>query len=425
MPSEFTSKLFSYSPTPERNKLYYGWIVLLSCFIIAIVGAGIHLSFGVFFKSLEADFGLTRASTSGIFSTFLLFGMIFSIIGGWALDRYGPRIILTLMGLFSGLGLLSTSQANVLWHLYISHGFLLAMGSAYWFPILASVASMWFVKKRGLALGIVTSGISGSMIIMAPVSTYLILNYGWRMSYIILALTGLFLIIPFAQLLKRTLGEAATLSEKELQDIINLNPADRQACGDSGSFSLLQAVKTGNFWVLFSLWFLIGNIFYIFTTHIVPHAIDLGIIPTIAASILSLFSVAAIAGSLLMGKISDTIGHRKSIVICSLLIVGAMLWLVWTSNIWMMFLFAVFFGFGSGGFIVPLTALAGDTFGLNHLGKIMTALNAGWMIGGAIGPVFVGYIFDISGSYTIGFLVGALAALSSTALALLFKTSDR
>lgn len=92
-----------------KERFYYGWVVLAACLIIVMIGYGIRFSFGVFFKSLEQDFGLTRALTSGVFSVYMLLGGVFAILGGWAADRYGAKIVGILMGFFISLSLSLTS----------------------------------------------------------------------------------------------------------------------------------------------------------------------------------------------------------------------------------------------------------------------------------------------------------------------------
>ena len=119
-----------------KDRLYYGWIVVATCLFVGIISYGIRYSYGVFFKSLEQDFGWSRALTSVVFSGYMLLCCLFAILGGWALDRYGPRIVVGLMGLFVGLSLLLASQASVLWHLFLSYSLLLAAGTGSTFTII-------------------------------------------------------------------------------------------------------------------------------------------------------------------------------------------------------------------------------------------------------------------------------------------------
>jgi MFS family permease len=395
--------------------------VLAACLVTLVIGSGIRFSFGVFFKPLEADFGLTRALTSEIFSVYMALSALFAILAGWALDRYEPRIVFTVMGFFTGLSLLLTSQASELWHIFISYSLLLAIGTGPIYIISLSVALRWFVKGRGLAIGIVASGAGMGMMLMTPVSAWLIAGYGWQTSYFILAFIAFFIMIPCALLLKGAPGETAALPGSEKLGASKSSAVDRQHYGKPGDFSLPEAAKTSVFWLVFFVRFLLACCVFIVITHIVPHAIDLGITPIRAASILSLIGGANVLGMLLMGRASDSIGRKQTLLICTLLMSGAMLWLIWSFNLPMLYLFAVIFGFSMGGTAPALNALIGDVFGLRHIGVIMAVLDAPWGIGAAVGPALAGYIFDISGSYFLAFLTGMVAALITALLTLLLR----
>ena len=135
----------------KKERFYYGWIMLAALLVISIVSFGIYESFGVFFKPLQEDFGWSRALTSGVYSLFLLLSSVLAIFGGWALDRYGPRMVFIVMGVFTCLSLSLTSQINVSWHLFITYSLLLAIGAGpVWVTSMATV-SRWFIKRRGLA----------------------------------------------------------------------------------------------------------------------------------------------------------------------------------------------------------------------------------------------------------------------------------
>ncbi len=425
MPSRLMN-IFSSSSNPkeEKGRLYYGWIVLVACFIIGVICWGIQNTFGVFFKSLETGFDWTRTLTSGIFSVFMLLCPVFAIFGGWAIDRYGSRIVVTMMGFLIGLSLLLTSLANTWWHFFISYSLLLAAGTGATFTIISSVASRWFIKRRGLAVGIVSSGIGVGTMIMPPIAAYLISIYDWRMSYCILGLVGFFVITPFAFLLKGAPGKEAASPESERLEAIHLPSAEGQAVSETRGFSFLQAARTKNFWLIFSIWFLGASCIRAMEIHIVPHAIDLDITPIRAATILSLLGGMNIPGRILVGRVSDSIGRKQAIMICTLLMAGAMLWLIWASGLWELYLFAVIFGFFAGGANTPIAALIGDTYGLRHLGIITGVLVAGFGLGAAFGSALAGYIFDVKGSYVFAFIAGLVAALVATGLAL-FLTAPK
>ncbi len=141
-----------------KDRVFYGWVVVIDLLIIFTIMFGTRFSFGIFFKSIEGDFNLTRTATSGIFSIHMVFCAAFAFLGGWALDRYGPRTILFLMGLFTGLSLILTSQTTSAGQLFITYSLLLAIGTGAGFVVTMATASRWFARKRGFALGIALSG---------------------------------------------------------------------------------------------------------------------------------------------------------------------------------------------------------------------------------------------------------------------------
>jgi MFS family permease len=144
--------------TTIRNKLFYGWVIVIAALIVSAILLGARQSYGVFFKSIGSDFGLSRAVTSGIFSTYMVFSAGFSVLGGWSLDKFGPKWTVALMGLSTALGLFLTSQMHSVWQLYLTYSFLMGMGTGETYTVVGSFVSRWFHKKRGLALGIVNSG---------------------------------------------------------------------------------------------------------------------------------------------------------------------------------------------------------------------------------------------------------------------------
>jgi MFS family permease len=156
--------------------------------------------------------------------------------------------------------------------------------------------------------------------------------------------------------------------------------------------------------------FFASTIFLVFT-HIVPHATDIGFSAGEAATVLSLIGGASIAGRVLMGAVSDRIGRSKTTIICLLSQVLMLVWLMWAQELWMIYLFALVFGFAYGGVGPSMAALIGDTFGLNKIGVIMGALEVGYGVGASIGPVIGGLVFDISNSYFLAFLIGAVTMM--------------
>ncbi len=174
------------------------------------------------------------------------------------------------------------------------------------------------------------------------------------------------------------------------------------------------------------MWILFASGKFLIFTHLVPHATDMGFSAGEAATVLSVIGVAIIAGRVLIGSISDKIGRKLAVIICALLQAAAMIWLIRSVDLWMLYLFALFFGFTIGGFACCVGALISDTFKLDSIGAIMGLLEVGAGIGGAIGPAMGGLIFDFSSSYSMAFLMAAAALLATAVLTgLVGRTTDK
>jgi len=393
----------------------------MACLFLHTVIGGTSYSFGVFFKSLESEFDLTRATTSGVFSAYMLLCCVFAISGGWVLDRYGPRIVTFLMGLFTGLSLLLTSLTSSSWQLFINYSFLLAIGTGTGYTMVMSTTSRWFEKKRGLALGIVSSGAGIGIVVVAPFANYLISTFDWHMAYIVMGLIAAPIIITLAMLLRKNPSEIGVLPDGVKLDSSETRVNDKTDNVQPVNFSLVQAFRTRSFWFLGTVWLLWSLCLHLILTHIVPHVTDVGISTTEAALVLGLIGGISIPGRLIMGVVSDMIGRKTLAIICALLQAGAMLWLLWAQDLWMFYLFAVVYGFGYGGVDPPTVALISDIFGVRSLGVIIGALVVGWAIGAAIGPAVGGFIFDVNKSYSMAFLIGALAMLGTAIFVALTK----
>jgi MFS family permease len=148
----------------------------------------------------------------------------------------------------------------------------------------------------------------------------------------------------------------------------------------------------------------------------VPHIIDRGFSAEQAATVLSLLGAASILGRLLMGIVSDRLGRKLAVAVCTLVLAGAILWLVQAEDLWRLYLFALVFGFFYSGFGTSGAALVSDTFGLGKIGTIFGLLEISFGIGAAAGPFIGGIIFDVSQKYSLAFLIGAGAMLLITLL---------
>lgn len=396
---------------PDKTGLFYGYIIVATAFLLVVLTLGTFYTFGVFFKPLIAEFGWTRAATSGAVSIAWIVSGFMSIVIGGLNDRLGPRIIITVCVLFMGIGYLLMSQVGAVWQLYLIYGLLIGVGLTFYIAV-ASTVVRWFVKRRTLMTGIVVSGAGIGALIAPPIASRLILAYDWSWSYIIIGSVYLVVAVSAAQLLKRDPSRIGQVAYGENEMIIENNKSVTD-------MSLKEAVHTRQFWMLFVVLICVGFTIHSIITHIVPHATDLGVSIIIGANILAIIGVASIMGEIVLGIVGDRFGNERAFAIGFFIMLLVLFWLMTIDKIWMFYIFAVIFGVAYGGLITQQAPMVARLFGLKSIGLILGLVGVGYTIGAASGPFLTGYIFDSTGHYRVAFMVGSAVSLLGLILVIL------
>jgi OFA family oxalate/formate antiporter-like MFS transporter len=399
----------------KPSGFFYGYFIIIACFFILFAVGGIVSSFGVFLKPVLSEFGWSRASISGTYALNLVFGGFMGILAGRLGDRFNPRLALTIGGLFIGPGILLMSQVHSILQIYVFYGILVSAGIGFVpIPILSMIAR-WFMKGRGLASGIALSGVGVGMVVVPPLANLLISEYNWRTSYLILGLSALFIIVFFAQFLKRAPVKSPLTDAGRTRNIDSPNPPDR-------SQSVREAVSTHKFWIIITMGFFFFYGIQTVNAHIAAHASDIGYSSAAAATILSVIGFVNIGSTILGGSLGDKIGTRKAMIIIFALTSISFLGFRFSNQLWLLYLWALLFGLGSGGFSAVQSPFTADYFGLKNLGVIFSFFILAQNIGGGLGSLIAGGIFDISGSYQWAFLICAILCLTSLFLSILLKS---
>ena len=385
------------SPGVE-SRLFYGYIIVLLAFFIMVVVGGTMFAFGVFFTPLSDDFGWTRALTSGAFSLFMVVHGLLSIVVGRLTDRFSPRVVMTLCGSFIGLGYLLMSQISSVWHLYLFYGVIIGVGMGGGFIPQLSTVARWFVRRRGLMTGIAIAGIGVGTMIIPTLANWLISDYGWRTSYAVIGFIVLAVIVSAAQFLRRDPAQIGQLpyghSEVQKEGLIS----------KVREFSLKEAMCTRQFWLVCVAYLGFGLFLQAIMVHIVPHTLELGISSAAAANVLVVIGGLSILGKVAIGAAADRMGSKLALIIGFVLATAALGWLLIAKEMWMLYLFAAIFGIAYGGISALVSPLVADLFGLRSHGVIFGVVIFLFAMGGALGPVLAGGIFDVSGSYGWAFL---------------------
>ncbi len=399
----------------KTPRFFYGYIVVLAAAGIWMTTWGTSQTYGVFFKPILTEFGWTRAITAGTRSVTSGIAGLLGIIVGRLTDRFGPRRVVLIFGSFLGIGYLLMSQVSNLWQFYVVFGVMVGIGmSATTIPTMTTVAR-WFVKRRGLMTGIIQAGSGLGGMILPLLAGWLILNHGWRYTSVILGIIALVLIISLGLFLKRDPAQVGQLPygvDETAEQRANNQAPDLQTAG----LSAREAIRTKQFWMLTGMLFGYGLIRTTTFVHIAAHVTDLGFSLTIGAYVLAIISGASIIGRIGMGRLADIIGNKRVFMIGYIVVVAAFLWVLVADKLWMLYLFAAAFGLSWGTLAVIRMTLIAEIFGLGSLGAILGAVELGSQAGAIIGPFLAGWLFDITGEYTMAFFV--MASVSGVGLIL-------
>jgi len=393
----------------EKPKVFYGyWIVVATFFCLFITSGCGFFAFSLFVKPLQAHFGWGRGEIMAAFTIFLLVMGTTSPFIGRVIGRYEARRVIATGALVVGLGLVSLSQMNSLWHFYLSYA-VIGVGMAAMGHIPSStIVSNWFEKRRGTAIGIMSTGIGAGGFAMAPViGGYLIPNFGWSVSYLVLAVFTWVLIIPLVLSVIKAKPADMGLHPDGRQTPETAPATEPQPFTANGS-SLREALATSGFW-LAAVSYLTGGFSSVgIVQNQAPYLEDIGLPVAMVAGALSGVGLGSLIGKFFFGWLCDRIPAKYAYSIALGLQAAGIIMLMSVKpasppvTIW---LYVAMIGLGSGGWLPTMSILVSTNFGLIAYGTIFGMINLAQSIGVATGPLLMGYMYDTMGTYSRGFII--------------------
>jgi MFS family permease len=398
----------------QKGKYPYSYFIAAACFGIQAIGIGTYVSYGVLFNPLISEFGWSRASIAGASSMAFLLGGFLSIAVGRLNDRIGPRKLMTVTGVFFGLGYLLMSRLDAIWQLYLFFGVVFGIGLSSIDVIALTTIARWFVKKRGIVTGIVKVGTGAGQMIIPFLVSILITGYGWRDSCVIIGVAVLVILVAIAQVLRRDPGLMGLSPDWGAEE-----PADKSDLASEG-LSRREALRTWQFWTICAVNLSIVFCLMIVVVHIVPFAQDIKVSATRAAGVLSTIGGVSMAGRFMTGLTIDRIGSKIVMIFSFILLIIGLLWLQIAKELWMLYLFAMIYGTAHGAFFTAISPMVAEFFGIKAHGALFGIVVFSGTFGGALGPFLAGYIFDITAGYSLAIWICTLmSALGFTLVALL------
>jgi MFS family permease len=404
----------------KKPKVFYGYWILFACFLFLAIGVGCsQVSFSFFIKPLQENMGWSRTEIMSALTIYILLMGITGPLAGRLVDRYGARKIIPLGAFLVTAGFIILSQMKGLGMYYAGY-VLIGIGSTGIGPVsLTSVVSRWFIKRRGMAIGIMSMGMGIGGIVFAPlVAVYLIPHLSWSQTYLVLGIILGGLIIPISLLLIRSCPAEQGLFP-DGQYIEKTGSTGRNSPAAEG-LTLKAALATPAFWLLAGS-IVLNHTHMGVSQSVAPHLDDIGFPVQIAASAISTTAVTSTAGMFFFGWLCDKIPVKLVYIAGLCLMAAGILVLVnvnASSPVWMIWFYAVLFGFGAGSWMSTMAMLTSTTFGLASYGAIFGTLGLFQNIGGSGGSLFAGYIFDTLNSYYWAFTIIMVMIVAAVPLVL-------
>jgi len=412
--------------TARLNGLFYGWwMVAVGCGI-RMLGGGFHLyGFTVFFLPITQELGLSRAATSLVFSLARAEGAIEGPVAGYLIDRLGPRPMILAGVILSGIGyMLLATVESYYGFLIVYLGVISLSFSAGFMHSPMVLANTWFIRRRALAMTLVSSAIGIGGTLITPLLAFSVYTWGWRWGAFLSGI-GLILVgVPVALFVKRSpeslgmLPDGAAPSAAQ-PDNHSTAPGAKESPSQSreADFTLKQAMQTSTFWMIILATTTRVAVFNAITVHFIPIMVWRGLSEQRAAALLATMALMSLPSHLLVGWIADHVSKPRLMGLCMTIGSASIFFLAYCDGEWALWVFTLLFTFMEVIFPVGW-ATVGDFFGRKSFATIRGTMSFFYLWGPALGPVIAGAVYDQYQSY--GPLMSSFIALSLVSGALYF-----
>ncbi len=389
-------------------QIHWAWVILLASFATHFANYSIRLGYGILMPEMIKSLGITRAQAGSIASSFYLTYTIFSPLLGFLIDRYSVRKLLVFFCFILGLGTFLMSKPVSLSQACLFFAIAGLGSSALWTSV-TTLLQRWFAfKRRGMALGIVSTSSALGFGIMGLAIPFWIARYDWRTCWLILASLA-FALVPLNGFLLRTKPQDLNLRPWGDEPVL---PAVTRPEGGRVGLGYREMLKLRNLWLGGISYFFVSFSAYNMITFIVTYgALELRLPYHEASRLASAFAFSGFFGTLLIPTLSDSLGRKRCLILLCAFIASSILLIVWAgTNSTALFATVCILGFFLQA-AWPMFAAAGrDFFPAEATGAVLGFWTTFYGLGAILGPLAGGYIADLLGTFTRSFLMAAASA---------------
>lgn len=407
------------SPTPHslltRLPFFYGWVVVAIAFITLGIGTNTRTAFSLLFPPILAEFGWDRGQTAAAFSVGFVTATLYSPFLGLLMDRFGPRLVIPFSAILMSIGMMLATQISRPWHLHLTLGVLVGggtlalsyMGHSLFLP-------QWFVRRRGLAIGIAYAGVGVGSIMLFPWIQHLISHSGWRTACWAMSIVLLVGVLPLNFFLQRRRPEDIGLAPDGVSTANTA--AHARATADAivdhawvaTDWTLATAMRTFRFWWLAGSSFTSLYAWYAIQVHQTKYLNDIGFPSDVAAYALGMVGLTGSVSQIFLGHVSDRIGREwgwtisiSGFALCYLLL----LLMQQHPTPVLLYLMVAAQGFLGYGMAAVFGSVPIELFQGKHFATIAGVLSVAASLGAATGPWITGLLHDRMGNYNLAFWI--------------------
>jgi MFS family permease len=402
----------------SRTGIFFGWwVVFVSAALIFLTGGTFFYGFSVLFNPIVNEFGWSRAAVSFAFSLRSEVGGIAAPVVGFLVDRVGPRRLMVFGVVAVAVGFILLSRVETLWGFYGSVVVIAIGMSASVGPVGMVAVAHWFRRRRGRALAVMAMG-AGSSGVMVVILAGLVSAFGWRDALLIIAVVQLVVCVPLALSVRNRPEDLGLLPDGDVDDGPHREEVAAPGLAELEGTTVRQALRSSAFWRM-ALAVGLGNLGAVaIIVHQVPFFTgSVGLSQGTAAASVTAMLMVSVGGRFGFGYMSDLVDKRFVMAAAYALLALAVLLFATVYEPWQILLALPLFGLGWGGVIPTRPSLQAEVFGLRAFGAIQGLVFTVGTIGGLIGPVFAGFMYDQTESYRLSFVI--LAAFGFLAVPLI------
>jgi MFS family permease len=378
---------------------YHGWNILAVGMVFQAVSFGIGIyCFTFWVAPWSREFDVGRSQVMTVFLTMQVAMGALAPFAGRAIDRVSIRGLVIAGTLSLALALALAARAGALWQLNLLYGTLVVAGMLLAGPLAAqTLAARWFVRRRGLALGVSTIGTSLGGFALPPLVTSLQADLGWRDANDVLAVLVVVVVVPLAWLTIRNAPPA----------VEGTSPVRAPAAASESFERLHHVLRHRDFWLLVLAFTPMATAVGAAQQNLAPFASDFGTSPQATASLVSTMALAMVAAKVFFGAMADRWDVRWLFCLAVAVLVVALAMMIGDVGYTRLLVACTLLGIAAGGFLPLLAAVVSTRFSISAFGQVMGMVGPFTTLA-ALGPWFAGYVRDTTGSYDTAWIIFAL-----------------